>query len=148
MKGFIRWFAFFSAAGLVFSLVIHILGLFGKTPPLGLFAFVLHFGVFVVGFGAVIAFLRLRRFEGKSFWKPALQACPRWMKWMPFFFFVYAIANFIIFWNKLSSLTGKTPDEITAIVFRGFSGHWLFVYSVTFVLFYSAKRATEQASND
>jgi len=65
---------------------------------------------------------------------------------MLFLFFVYAIANFFWFWNKLFNLHGKSSDEIMAIVLRGFSGHWLFFYFGTFIVFRAAMQATEQTA--
>ena len=144
MKSFLQRFTLFSASGFILSLVVHILGLFNRVPFFGWFAMLLHFGIFVAILGAVIAFLRLRRSEGKGFWKRTLQASPVWMRWGLVLIFIYALGNFFIFWNELFNLHGKSPDEIMAIVVRGFSGHWLFLYFGTFLVFYAAKQATEQ----
>ncbi len=141
MKHFIRWFTFFSASGFILSLLVHILGLLNKAPFFGWFAVLLHLGIFVALLGALVAFFRLRQSEGKDFWKRALRASPVWMRWVLLLFFIYAFANFFIFWNI--NLNGKSPDEIMAIVLRGFSGHWLFFYFAIFVVFYSAMQATQ-----
>jgi hypothetical protein len=144
MKRFIRSFTLFSASGFALSLLVHILGLFNIPPFFGWFALLLHFGIFVALFGVVVAYFRLRRSEGKGFWKQALRASPSWMKWIFLLFFVYAIANFMTFWNKLLNLSGKSSGEIMAIVLRGFSGHWLFFYFAFFIIFYSAGQAIQQ----
>ena len=141
MKHFIRRFTFFSASGFILSLLVHILGLLNKAPFFGWFAVLLHLGIFVALLGALVAFFRLRQSEGKDFWKRALRASPVWMRWVLVLFFIYAFANFFIFWNI--NLNGKSPDEIMAIVLRGFSGHWLFFYFAIFVVFYSAMQATQ-----
>ncbi len=141
MKHFIRRFTFFSASGFILSLLVHILGLLNKAPFFGWFAVLLHLGIFVALLGALVAFFRLRESEGKDFWKRALRASPVWMRWVLLLFFIYAFANFFIFWNI--NLNGKSPDEIMAIVLRGFSGHWLFFYFAIFVVFYSAMQATQ-----
>jgi len=141
MKHFIRRFTFFSASGFILSLLVHILGLLNKAPFFGWFAVLLHLGIFVALLGALVAFFRLRQSEGKDFWKRALRASPVWMRWVLLLFFIYAFANFFIFWNI--NLNGKSPDEIMAIVLRGFSGHWLFFYFAIFVVFYSAMQATQ-----
>jgi hypothetical protein len=54
------------------------------------------------------------------------------------------MGTFFIFWNELFNLQGKSPDEINSVVLRGFSGHWLFLYFGTFLVFYAAKQAAEQ----
>jgi hypothetical protein len=143
MKRFIRWLTFFSASGFILSLLVHILGLLNKAPFFGWFAMLLHLGIFVALLGALVAFFRLRQSEGKDFWKRALRASPVWMRWVLLLFFIYALANFFIFWNKLSNLGGKSSDEVMAIVLRGFSGHWLFFYFAIFIVFYSAMQATQ-----
>ena len=143
MRRFVRRFAFFSASGFILSLFVHILGLLNKAPFLGWFAILLHLGIFIAFFGALVAFFRLRQSEGKDFWKRALRASPVWMRWVLLLFFIYAFANFLIFWNKLSNLSGKSSGEIMAIVLRGISGHWLFFYFALFIVFYSAMQATQ-----
>jgi hypothetical protein len=146
MERFIRSFTLFSASGFVLSLVVHILGLFNKAPFFGWFAFLLHFGIFVALLGAAVLFFRLRKSEGKGFWKRALRASPVWIRWMLLLFLVYAIANFFIFWNELLNLRGKSSDEVMAIVLRGFSGHWLFFYFGIYIVFRAAMQATQQTA--
>lgn len=146
MRRFIQRFAWFSASGFILSLVIHILGLLNKVRFFGWFAILLHFGIFVALIGALVAFFRLRRLEGKGFWKRALRACPGWMAWVLLLLLVYSLANFFIFWNKLFNLSGKSSDEIMATVLRGFSGHWMFFYFATFLAFYAAMQATQHTA--
>ncbi len=146
MRRFIRSFALFSASGFVLSLVVHILGLFKKAPFFGWFALLLHFGIFVALFGVVVTYFRLRQSEGKGFWKRALRASPVWTRWMLLLFFIYAVANFFLFWNKLFNLNGKSSDEVMAIVLRGFSGHWLFFYFGVFIVFRAAMQAIQQST--
>jgi hypothetical protein len=146
MMRFIRSFALFSASGFVLSLVVHILGLFNKTPFFGSFALLLHFGIFVGLLGVLVTYLRLRQSEGQGFWKRALRASPIWMRWMLLLFFIYAVVNFFTFWNELFNLNGKSSDEVMAIFLRGFSGYWLFFYFGIFMIFYAAMRAAQQTA--
>lgn len=146
MRRFIRLFALFSASGFVLGLVVHILGLFNKTPFFGWFALLLHFGIFVGLLGVVVTYFRLRQSEGKGFWRRALRASPVWMRWMFLLFFMYAVANFFMFWNKLVNLNGKSSDEVMAIVLRGFSGHWLVFYFGMFIVSYAAMQAIKQTA--
>lgn len=144
MESFLQRFTLFSATGFILSLVFHIFGLLNRVPFFGWFAILLHFGIFVAIVGAVIAFFQLRRSEGKGFWKRALRGSPVWMRWGLLLFLIYALVNFFIFWNELFDLHGKSPDEILAVLVRGFSGHWLVIYFGTFLVFYAAKKAIEQ----
>lgn len=143
MNSFLQRFILFSVSGFILSLVVHILGLLDRIPFFGRFALLLHFGIFVSLVGAVVAFLRLRRSEGKGFWKRALRASPAWMRWGFVLIFIYALGNFYIFWNALFKLQGKSTDQIMSVLLRGFSGHWLVLYFGTFLVFYAAKEATQ-----
>src|SRR5260370_40818070 len=104
MGRFIRSFTLFSACGFALSLVVHILGLFNKAPFFGGPAFLLHFGIFVALFGAVVTYFRLRQSAGKDFWKGAFRASPVWMRVMLLLFFLYAFANLFGVWNNLLNL--------------------------------------------
>jgi hypothetical protein len=146
MMRFIRSFALFSASGFVLSLVVHILGLFNKTSFFGWLALLLHFGIFVALLGVVVTYFRLRHQKEKGFWKRALRASPVWMRWMLPLFFIYAVVNFFMFWNKLFNLNGKSSDEVMAILLRGFSGHWLFFYFGIFMVFHAAMQAVQQTA--
>jgi hypothetical protein len=145
MKRFIRWFTFLAASGFILSVVVHILALFNKATFLGWFL-LLHFGVFVGLFGAVAAYLRLRRPEGKGFWKRVLRASLVWMRWVFLVCLLYSFANFMIYWNELFNLSGKSLDEIMAVLLRGFSGHWMLVYFGTFIWFHATMRAIQQGA--
>ena len=146
MTRLIRRFTLFSASGFILSVAIHILGLLNKASFFFWFAIPLHFGIFVALLAVLVAFFRLRKSEGKGFWKRALRASPVWMRWVLLLSLIYALANFFIFWNKLFNLNGKSSDEITAILLRGFSGHWMFFYFGTFLVFYAATQATQAPS--
>ena len=146
MSRFIGQLTLISASGFVLSLLVHILGLLNKARFFGWVAMPLHLGIFVVLLGALIAYFRLRQSEGSDFWKRALRASPFWMRWILPLILIYAVFNFLIFWNEQFKLSGKSSDEIVAIMLRGFSGHWMFFYYGTFLVFYAAMRATEQSA--
>jgi len=58
-------------------------------------------------------------------------------------FFVYAIANFALFMIQapLHGGSGNPP----AIVWRGFSGHWMAFYSASMAILYSAVNSPDDA---
>lgn len=133
-------FVLIAASGLILSVIVHVCSLFGIPNPLGESAWVLHMGIFVVWFPAVIVAQKITRdVPQKDWWKAALRGCPNWMKKMLYFFFGYAILNFIIFivmdvtGGSLPASEGDTPSSI----FKGFSGHWMAFYSAALAILYS-----------
>ena len=137
---------FLAALGLVLSIIVHVLALFGMPSPFGESPWGLHIGIFVVWLPAILAANRLvKDFKQKDHWKAALRACPKWMKNLTYFFFGYAILNFAIFiildfTGKGSARThGNTPSDI----FRGFSGHWMVFYCAAMAILYSAIHVEE-----
>ena len=98
MKVILKLFMYLAGFGLVLSLIVHLTALFGMPSPFGEIAWGLHFGIFIVWIPAVITFQSLAKdFKQKDLWKASLRACPKWMKYSTYFFFVYAIFNFILF---------------------------------------------------
>ncbi len=125
--------------GLTLSLVSHLCAWFEAPQPLGEAAWCLHIGIFVVWVPAIIAYHRLvRDFKQKEHWKASLRGCPRWLRWLTSFFFVYAIANFLLF--AIAAPAGRRIPGAPAppVVFRGFSGHWMAFYSAAVAILYSA----------
>jgi len=139
MKTILTPFMYLAGIGLVLSVIVHISALLGITPPLGEVSWVLHVGIFIVWLPAVIVANRLvKDFKQKDFWKAALRACPKWMKNLTYFFFGYAILNFILF-LVLEAGSGNSKGSGTpSTVFRGFSGHWMVFYCVAMAILYSA----------
>lgn len=146
MSFFLGRFLEFSSVGLVCSVLVHILGLFGRRPPFGYFAFVLQFGALASGIAAALAVVLLLSSKGENFWRGAFRACPKWMKWITYLLIGYAIFNFIVFLNRFGHREGLQPDQIMALVFRGISGEWMAFYSSALLIFFSAVRGMKQST--
>jgi hypothetical protein len=74
-----------------------------------------------------------------DFWKIALKNSPAWVRYAIYGFLGYAMFNFLIFFvNSPREHTGADPP---AVVWRGFSGHWMAFYSAAFAILYSAATA-------
>jgi CubicO group peptidase (beta-lactamase class C family) len=58
-------------------------------------------------------------------------------------FFGYAIVNFLFFMTKAPSGGGGANPP--AVVWRGFSGHWMAFYSAALAILYSAARTADTA---
>jgi hypothetical protein len=143
MRFFLGRFLEFSVIGLICSVLVHILGLFGRRPPFGYFAFSLQFGAVASAIGAVFAVVLLLSSRGENFWRRAFRSGPRWMKWMTYFLIGYAIFNFIVFVNRIGHREGLQPGQIMALVFRGISGEWMVFYSGALLIFSSATRVLD-----
>ena len=148
MNDVILFFNQLSVLGLLFSFVIHLLGLMGRKPPFGYFPFILQLGAFVSGVAAALALFLLYASRGESFWRDAFRACPKWLKWLTCVLAGYAFFNFIVFVNLLGTIGGKRPDEITSIVFRGVSGEWMAFYSAALLVFYTARRQLKRTEKE
>ena len=139
MKALVVPFILLAAAGLVLSLLVHVSALVGLPNVLGSAAWGLHVGIFVVWLPAVIvAGLLTRDARRMDMRKVALRACPRWMRYMTYGFFIYAILNFAVFFLGSFASGGEVAESD---VFRGFSGHWMAFYSAALALLYSFWRA-------
>jgi hypothetical protein len=133
---------YLSALGLILSLLVHLGALLRTGSALGEAAWFLHGGIFLVWIPAVLVLQPLtREFKQKDLWRAALRGCPTWMRWMTYGFFGYAAVNFILF---IFMAPGRTSSSATsAVVLRGFSGHWMAFYSAAVAIFYSARHAEE-----
>jgi hypothetical protein len=128
--------ALLSLAGLVLSLWVHIGAVMGKrVAPEGMF-WLLHMGIFVVWAPAVwIAKKKIGNMHRKDFWKATLKGSPEWLRYMVYVFGAYAIANFAYFMTETGTWNGA--KDTPAVVWRGFSGHWMAFYSGAFAILYS-----------
>lgn len=139
-------FVLLAGIGLVLSLIVHGYALLGIPCPFGEVAWALHVGIFVVWFPAVIASQKLTKdFKQKDFWRATLRGCPKWMRHLTYFFFAYAIVNFILFMviDIGGGLEKSTENGTPPNIFRGFSGHWMAFYSAAMAMLYSAIHAKE-----
>jgi CubicO group peptidase (beta-lactamase class C family) len=130
-------FVFLSAIGLAVSLWVHLGAVMGRrVAPEALF-WTLHMGIFVVWLPAVlVAKARVGNIRRKDFWKVALQGSPDWMRYMVYGFLGYALINFALF--MLQAPTGGGGETPPAVVWRGFSGHWMAFYSAALAILYTA----------
>lgn len=140
-----------AAVGLVLSVIVHILAHLGYAP-LGQGTFILHVGIFVVWIPAVLTLMRagVFRFQmsmnprvGWRSWQQMVRGSPKWMQRMTAGFFVYGIANFLLFFAVGTSgfsgnSRGAVPDS--PAVLWGFSGHWMIFYSAALTILYSTVR--------
>jgi hypothetical protein len=141
LRPFIWFFVCFSAVGLVLSLLVHVGAVMGKRVAPEPFCWLLHVGIFVVWFPAIFVAQRLvGNVNRKDLWKVVLKNSPDWMRYMVYGFGGYAIVNFLLFMAKAPSGGRGNPP---AVVWRGFSGHWMAFYSAAFAMLYSAAHADE-----
>lgn len=124
LRPFLWVFVATAAVGLVLSLWVHLGAVTGKRATPQEFFWVLHLGIFVVWFPAVLVANRLvgnqRR---KDFWKVVLGGCPDWMRYMVYGFFGYAAFNFALFMAKAQSGGGGEPSaRCVARIFRALDG--------------------------
>jgi len=129
--------------GFLLSLAVHIGSLFGeKILPK---AEMLHFGIFIVFIPAILSsqnILRNVRSNQKDLWKLLLFGCPPWMKKVSTALFVYAFVNFFYFIFVLTPgvRSHAYGSGMSVVELRGFSGHWMIFYWLSFAILYSKTR--------
>ncbi|WP_146056821.1 hypothetical protein [Chromobacterium alticapitis] len=123
----------------------------------------LHFGVFVVFFPMVQSFKQ--DFGSAPSMSALRMVLPPWVFWVCMAISAYAILNFILFFVSMQQgspaiwdgkyvlqshghfvreLSGAEYAQDRANELRGFSGHWLVFYSVSFAYFMFAKADTSR----
>ena len=145
LKPFLWVFVGLSAVGLVLSLWVHLGAVAGRRVAPEEFFWILHMGIFLVWFPAVlVAKERVGNINRKDFSKIMLKGSPDWMRYMVYGFLGYAMVNFAFFFFQVP--TGKSDGaNPPAIVWRGFSGHWMAFYSAALAILYSAAKANTTA---
>jgi hypothetical protein len=130
-------FTLIAAAGFILSLAAHVMALAGIRLPGGGLVWLLHVGVFVVWFPAILFGNRqFKTLQRKVNWEKMLQPCPAWMRHILKLVFAYALVNFILFILTTSGQPKPTGPAPTSVI-RGFSGHWMVFYWAAFVTLYA-----------
>ena len=121
---------------------VHLGAVMGRRVAPGAFFWMLRVGIFVVWFPAVLVAQRLvGNLNRRDLWKVVLKGSPDWMRYMVYVFFVYAFVNFLLFIGKTPS--GSSGTNPPASVWRGFSGHWMSLYSAVLAILYTGARAVD-----
>ena len=133
-----------SAVGLALSLWVHLGALGGYRVAPQYFFVMLHLGIFVVWLPTMlVAKKRIGNMQRRDFWKLVLRGSPNWMRYMVYGFGAYAVVNFLIFLTQAPSGGSGDPP---AVVWRGFSGHWMAFYSAAMATLYAAVEAPVDSS--
>jgi hypothetical protein len=140
---FLWLFVGLSVVGFVLSLWVHLGAVAGRRLAPAPFFWILHLGIFVVWFPAVIVANRLvGNVNRKDSWKVILNGSPNWVRYLIYGFLGYAVINlmYVFYETKDGHDTGDNPP---AVAWRGFSGHWMVFYLAALTILYTAaKRRT------
>jgi succinate-acetate transporter protein len=137
MKAVLYFLSAISALWLLLNLILHVAALLGLAPPLGEHTEqVLFLGVFVLAIPMIFAMNWLSRdFARKDVWKAALRGCPVWMRYLFYFFFGYALLNFVL----VTIAAPRGGSDLTPMQgVRGITGHVMAFYSAQSAVLYSA----------
>jgi hypothetical protein len=131
--------------GFVVSLWVHLGALAGKTVVPESFLWILHVGIFVVWFPAVlVSTMRAGSTQRRNFWKVVLRGSPAWLRYGLYGITGYETINFLVFFSH--SFGQGQPDHGDT-GWRMLSGIWLVFYYAAFAILYSAATA-ERSSLD
>jgi len=129
-----------SFVGLVLSLWVHFGAVMGRRVAPDALFWILHLGIFVVWIPAlVIAKRRVGDPNRKDFWKLVLRDLPDGVRYLIYGFLGYAFVNFFYFFIQESNEPSGS-GEPSAMVWRGFSGHWMAFYIGSLAILYSATK--------
>jgi hypothetical protein len=145
LQPFVWVFIGLSAVGFVLSLWVHFGAVAGQRVAPAAFFWILHMGIFVVWFPAVmVAQRQAGNLKRKDFWKVVLKGSPDWVRYLVYGFLGYAVVNFMYFFFRAP--TGRDDGaNPPAMVWRGFSGHWMVFYLAAIAILYSAARQDAQS---
>jgi hypothetical protein len=136
-----------SGVGLAVSIAAHFAALAGYSIIPGKKVFLLHIGIFAVWVPTIIVWnMMAREVKQKDMWKAVLRGCPQWMRYAGYVLFGYAILNFILFMvisPPPKQIDKQNEEWAVPAGVRGFSGHWMMFYGMSFAVFYSALRVDE-----
>jgi hypothetical protein len=141
VRPFLWFFICLSAIGFVLSLWVHFGAVMGRRVVPESFFWMLHVGIFVVWFPAVFVGQRIvGNMNRKDFWKVVLKGSHDFLRYMVYAFGGYAAINFFLFMSKAPNGGGGANPP--AVVWRGFSGHWMAFYAAAFAILYSAAQTS------
>lgn len=146
LKPLLRPIAALSAIGFVISLWVHIEALLGRpVAPFGYF-WMLHVGIFVVWFPALLVTQkRTGNVQRKDFLESALKGSPKWMLYLVYVVGAYAAVSCLLF--MMHAPQSKPPGKVSpGEDWAGFSAVWIEFYLTAFVLLYSAARADSSSA--
>jgi len=129
-------FRVLAGLGFILSLWVHIGAVFGVKVAPDYFFVLLHVGIFVVFLPAVLVAQRLAGNTRRSdFWKVVLKDVPPWLRYAVYACFGYALVNFLFFATRApAGGSGASPPTAT---WRGFSGHWMLFYCISFAILHA-----------
>lgn len=132
---FLRIFLMLSGIGFVASLWINIGSMMSRRIAPESFFVILHVGIFVVWFPAVlVAKRRIGNLQRKDFWKVVLRGAPDWMRYFVNAVGVYAFAGFFVSAVHSPAEGGQLDPS----AWGQFSGVWMVFYSAAFAILYAA----------
>lgn len=138
MKAALYFLSGISGLGLLLTFVLHVAALLGQVPPLGEYTQVLFLGIFILGIPTIFVMNSLSKdVARKDIWKAALRGCPLWMRYSVYFFFGYALLNFVLV-SIGAPRSGGNLSGVQGV--RGITGHAMAFYSVFAAVLYSAAR--------
>jgi Protein of unknown function (DUF3592) len=141
LRQFLWVFIILAFVGLVASVWVHAGAVMGRRVAPEPFFWILHVGIFVVWFPAVfVAKQRVGSLNRRDYWKVLLRDLPDGVRYLLYGFLGYAVVNFLYFVQQASTGGGGNGGDTPAIVWRGFSGHWMVFYFAALAILYSATK--------
>ena len=133
---------FISFIGFVLSAVIHLCSLFRIYESPREIKILIQIGIIAVFYPSWFISEKMRKEENITDYKKAiLGVCPKWMLILNSFLLVYAFAG-LLYSLFIKQIIGAANKD-----FRGFSGHWMALYFLTFTILYCCKRLRNGKSN-
>jgi hypothetical protein len=139
---------YLALAGFLISFCINIVSLLGIVLPQGAPFFLLHVGIFVVFFPAILAAKKMVGYtNGRYFWKRLMNEAPEGFRYL--FYVVFGYCWLIGFLSFSQPFPGKDPSSFlsTRSEWLPFSAVWMVFYYSSFVILLSARNYSLKSSS-
>ena len=126
-----------SAIGFAISFVVHLLTVFALYQVSNNVIMILTAGILIVWLQSSKNLKVMHRSNPERHpWKTAISLCPEWIKYLFYFFILYALINF-----GLTMSFGKSDEffnfEVSQVKLRGISGFWMVFYVLGLIFGFS-----------
>jgi nitrate/nitrite transporter NarK len=128
-----------TVSGFVVSMVLHILSITQLYEPTKAVSFIVTVVGFLLVYVAVfISKRKCSQANPDTFRQELFNMCPKWISTGVGIFVLYAIVGLVYYAIHRYSGRSLSPPEKAGI--RGFTGHWMALYAVAFLILYSCKK--------
>jgi len=128
-----------AVSGFVVSMVLHILSITQLYETAKMVSHAISIGGFFLVYAAVfISKRKCSQIKTHNFKQELFNICPKWISTVVGIFVLYAIFGLVYY--SIHRYSGEPASPSEKVEFQGFTGHWMALYAVAFMIIYSCKK--------